>query len=200
MVRGFLFYFFIILIPCFIQISRIKSIKRRLPFDWQTQFYKHGYGIVEIHVISGVIIEIGLIFWLWGYSHYGSCITFIIFFTIFLSLRLIEIIWAWAHVYISPAGFIKSPLRTFILTGINYFEIVFIFAVISFFFKHDFHPQLDSIAQSLRYSIGIMTTMGSNFEPYHWRGYLLFFFEIGFGLLFLVFIIQRAVSFFHARN
>lgn len=123
---------------------------------------------------------------------------------IFLLLwRLSDIIAQWFKNYIFGSGRLLSVPRFLILTLINYLEVAIIFGIIAFVFKNGFRDDLGnpfaSVLQSLRYSIGVITTMGSMFEPSSWYGYLIFFVEIGCAVLFLVAIIHIALSFFPKR-
>jgi len=84
-----------------------------------------------------------------------------------------------------------------VLAIINYFELSIIFGLLSFVFRYDnFNPAFVTVTESLRHSIGVITTMGSRFDPASVVGGLLYYFEIAFGLAFLVVIISRVLSLF----
>jgi len=121
--------------------------------------------------------------------------------------RLLNILGAWLHVFIVGPGDVKSPPRTLLLVLINYLELVVMFGFAAFVFKYSFYDSsaltyqtFSSILHSLRYSVGIMTTIGSSFEPHGCVGFALFFLEIFFGLLFIAVVIQRALSYFINRE
>jgi len=128
---------------------------------------------------------------------------FVIPASLLLIWRLSNILGAWLHVFIVGPGDVKSPPRTLLLVLINYFELVVIFGFAALVLKYSFYDSsvltyqtFSSILHSLRYSVGIMTTIGSSFEPYGCVGFTLFFLEIFFGLLFIAVVIQRALSYF----
>ena len=90
-----------------------------------------------------------------------------------------------------------SAVRSLALVTINYLELVIIFGLLAFHFRFDhFYPPFASITESLRYSIDVITTTGSRFDPASVVGGLLYYFEIAFGLGFLVVVVSRVLSLF----
>jgi len=160
------------------------------------------YKRVEIYVFIYLGIEL-LFFGLFFYPPFSSSRVFIGATTFVLCWRLLDIFEKWFNNYILGSGKVLSAPRFIILTLINYLEVTIIFGVIAFVLRDGFGDGLGnpftSVLQSLRYSVGIMTTMGSVFEPSKWYGYLIFFGEIALGILFLVAIIHIALSFFPKR-
>jgi hypothetical protein len=79
-----------------------------------------------------------------------------------------------------------SPVRSIVLVTINFFEISIIFGLLSLLFSHNnFNPDFENVTQSLRHSIGVITTIGSRFDPASVAGGILYYSEIAFGLAFL---------------
>jgi len=115
---------------------------------------------------------------------------------LFLAWGLLDIFQAWLGIFILKPSSIYSPPRSLILALINYAEIVIVFAVLVFSFNDSFTPRFYSIWQSLRYSIGIATTLGSIYEPSKLVGYLLFYGEILFILVFVLVVVNRVLSYF----
>jgi len=111
--------------------------------------------------------------------------------------RLVDILQAWFNTFKDPDIQASSSLRSLVLAAINYLELTMIFGLLAFFFRHDnFYPEFANIRESLRYSIGVITTMGSHFDPASWVGGIIYYSEIAFGLSFLVVIVTRILSYF----
>ena len=170
---------------------------------------KYAWRRVEKYVFICLCIE-SLFIYLVGLSPFNPqwlLYLLVVFMILLLLWRLSDIIAQWFNNYIFGSGKLLSAPRFLILTLINYLEITIIFGILAFVFKSGFQntslfnlqPAFWSPWQSLRYSIGIVTTMGSVYEPSKWYGYLIFIGEITFTILFLVAIVNIALSFFPLR-
>ena len=104
-----------------------------------------------------------------------------------LVYRVLDTSQSWYNIFIKERILkVVSVARSLALVTINFFELSVIFGLLSFFFRfHNFYPEFDNVRQSLRNSIGFITTMGSPFDPTSWAGGLLYHSEIAFGLAFL---------------
>ena len=111
--------------------------------------------------------------------------------------RLLDISQSWFNIFLRRKVEVVAPVRSLVLAVINYLELWLIFGLLSFLFRYgNFYPPFETITQSLRHSIGVITTMGSGFDPASVGGALLYYFEIAFGLGFLIVIISRVLSLF----
>ncbi len=89
---------------------------------------------------------------------------------------------------------IASPTRLLVLNLVNYMELAVIFGVMAFLARDAFHPEFQSVQQSFYYSIGVITTLGTNVKPIALQSQVMFLSEIMLGLVFILLIIGRAVS------
>ena len=93
----------------------------------------------------------------------------------------------------------------FILTLLNYAEIAICYSIIAFLAQGSFlsvssHSQsFNTIADSFRYSIGILITTGSDYHPSTLQGYAIFSTEIVLALTFIIVVINRALSLYRKR-
>ena len=159
-------------------------------------YRRNNKDIVDFGVASVLAIEIMAFLGSEFYSSIPNILGVILF-----SWFLLSIFTTWFDIFIlKDEPGLLSPTRSLILALVNLFEIIFIFAILAFILRGDFHPNICSNWQSLRYSIGVITTIGSDFEPYRPGGYLLFYFQLLFGVLFLVVIIGRVLSYFPGRK
>ncbi len=159
---------------------------------------RNRYHIVDGYVLSWLFIIDGSLICL---LHSIPCLGYKCWFiglTSFLILwRLLDILQAWVYVNIlneQPKP--MSTPRMLFLDFIAFADVIIIFGVFAFFAKTTFHPSFCTIWQSLYYSVTTITTIGSDYSPISRCGYLLFYGEIAFGVLFLVVVIQRVLSFY----
>ena len=146
---------------------------------------KYDYLVIEVWVVFWVAVEI-LSVMLAECSGFHWVIWY----------RYIILIISWLNKNIFGTGPPISSRRFLILNLISYVEVWLIFSYLSFVHKTAFSPEFCSIGQSMRYSIGILTTMGSNFEPATTCGGILFGLEVLAGLLFILVVIPLVVSLF----
>jgi len=113
-----------------------------------------------------------------------------------LAWRQLDILQAWFHIFIVPHPLRPaSPIRSLALTVINYIELFLIFGLLAWVFRFEnFYPPFATITESLRYSIGVITTAGSHFDPASVIGALIHYSELAFGLAFLIVIVGRVLS------
>jgi len=119
----------------------------------------------------------------------------------FLIWRQLDILQAWYNTFLKEEK-VKalSAARSLALATINYLELAVIFGLLTFLFRSgNFNPGIITITESLRHSIGIITTIGSRFDPATAVGGLLYYSEVVFGLAFLIVIIARVLSLFKPR-
>ena len=100
---------------------------------------------------------------------------------------------------------LRDPLRTLVLVLIGYFEILVAYAVIAFLFGSSFQNVLntgtfDHVGDSLRYSVGVLTTLGSTWEPSACNGYLILYTQVLLGIIFIVVVIQRVIALIRERK
>lgn len=126
-------------------------------------------------------------------------------FAIILCYRLFDIFQAWVNMFLlehDPQ--LRDPNRNLVLAFIGYLEIVIAYSVLAFLFKNGFKNvstalTFGDIVESLRYSLGILTTLGSNWEPSAFNGYSILCTQLTFGLLFVVIVIQRIITLVQRR-
>ena len=120
-----------------------------------------------------------------------------IFLAIFLVWRQLDILQAWYNTFLKEEVKAISAVRSLALATINYLELAVIFGLLTFIFRSgNFYPGIVTITESLRHSIGVITTIGSRFDPATPFGSLLYYSEVVFGLVFLVVIIARVILLF----
>lgn len=188
-------------------IARRYEKKKREKQDntrWE-DLWKRQYRCVDWYVISW--LALGIVFFLLLFIHglNQQCVVRWIF-TIFLSYRLLDIFQAWVKMFLlSEDPELRDPLRTLVLVLIGYFEIAVAYAVIAFLYKNGFQEVLntgtfDHIVESLRYSVGVLTTLGSTWEPSACNGYLILYTQVLLGVLFIIVVIQRVIALIHERK
>ncbi len=164
---------------------------------------KRSYICVDWYVISWLAIGIIMFFLLLFFPEFGQQCVVRVIFTLFLSYRLLDIFQAWVNMFLLKEDpELRDPLRTLVLTLVAYFEILVAYAVIAFLFKSGFQSVLntgtfDHTVESLRYSVGILTTLGSTWEPSAFNGYLILYTQVFLGVLFIVIVIQRVIALIH---
>ena len=115
---------------------------------------------------------------------------------IILWWRLLDIFQGWVNVTLLRRHLsVYSPSRMLFLDFVSFTTVAIIFGSFAFLWRYFFSPPFCSPWQSLYYSVGTITTIGSTYTPIG-RGYFLFYGEIIFSLLFLVIVIRRVISFF----
>lgn len=129
-----------------------------------------------------------------------------VIFSLFLMYRLFDIFQSWVNMFLlTEDPKLRDPSRNLVLAFIGYFEVIIGYSVLAFIFKsgftcvsntHTFHHIVDS----LRYSVGLLTTIGSNWEPSAWYGYFFFYTQVLFGVLFVVVVIQRIIILIRQKN
>lgn len=158
--------------------------------------------IQELYVYSWILIEAVLYIWLMLIRTPSIVLGVII--SLIVLYRLSGIIMLWVERYIFGPPEPRSIPRFILLTLLNYLEIILIFAIFAYVARNNFvngvfipfgvtvtfSPWFDS----LRYSIGVSTTLGSNFQPLGIMGHTIFFAQIALAILFVSVIIQIAVS------
>ncbi len=150
---------------------------------------------VEIYVVAWFCLLLFFI-WLVATIKLFSPIPLVVI-SATLIWRLLDISQSWFNIFMKIKVEVLSPVRSLVLATINYFELSIIFGLLSFIFRYDnFNPTFVNVSQSLRHSIGVITTMGSRFDPASVLGGLLYYSEIAFGLAFLVVVISRVISLF----
>lgn len=149
--------------------------------------------IVELYVIFWFILELIILFVISKPTASVNCSAIII--TVILVLRLIDIAQSWVKVLLvkSTHG-ILYPNRLLILTLMNYAELVISFTIIGFLWITDF-LYLDN---SLAFTLGTLTTIGSNYVPSTTIAWAIYISEIAYGLFFLIIVIVRALTYFEA--
>jgi len=162
----------------------------------------HNKKLQELYVYSWVLIEAVLYICLMLIK--TPSIILGVIFSLIVLYRLSGIVILWVERYIFGPPEPRSIPRFIVLTLLNYLEIIVIFALFAYgarsnFVNGDliplgvtetFSPWFDS----LRYSIGISTTLGSSFQPLGIIGHTIFFAQITLAILFVTVIIQIAVS------
>lgn len=144
---------------------------------------------VEVWVLAATIVEISI---LWSISNIESLLFWAkVFIVALFALRLLDIVVGWTQALIVAGVNISNPRRLLILTLVNYVELNVMFTTFNKLFL------FDTIGKSLAFTVGTLTTIGSNelvdgFSFWQWAIYLT---EIAFGLIFIIVIIVRALSF-----
>lgn len=152
---------------------------------------------VEIYVVVWFFMLM-LIAWLvWAFDPLPLVPLIVV--TAILVWRQLDILQAWFSTFLKVRINALSPVRSLVLATINYLELAVVFGVLTFLYRFgNFNPGVVSITESLRHSIGVITTIGSRFDPASLVGGLLYYSEIVFGLAFLIVIIARVLSLFKA--
>jgi len=122
--------------------------------------------------------------------------------TIPLGLRVLDIAQSWVNVFlVKQDPKILYPVRALVLTIINYIELILSFSVLGFIWNNTFKPEpFHNLGDSLVFTLGTMTTIGSKYEPFSTGAWTIYILEIAFGLFFLIVVIVRALHFFEQRR
>ena len=117
---------------------------------------------------------------------------------VFCILRIIDVVQTWFHVLLIPphAGISQ---RVLILTVWNYMEIAVLYGILGYLFQAYGYYNISSgniqVADSIRFSLGIVTPLGILDNPKTWTGGIMFYTEYLLGLFFLIIVITKAVSY-----
>ena len=153
------------------------SFEKLSLLNWLTSWKPQWYGsmaVVETYVVSWLSVELILFALFAVFPNLADLTVLVVLALVLLVYRWHNIIAYWFHMHILT-GKVSSPVRTLILTLINFTEIIVIFSILDFILAAAFNPAFVSIPNSLDYSIRIMTTLGwDKYEPVGF-GYLLFY-------------------------
>jgi hypothetical protein len=151
------------------------------------------YGIIELYVCICLIIESLTLFFIdenIGWFKWAILIA--------ASYRILDIGQTWVNVHLTASGksTLPYPVRTLLLTLINYVELIIIFTTLGYVFRTNiiFDPIIESKQASGISTIGTMTSIGSEYSPSSPLGWVLFIPELIMTLLFLLIVINRAVG------
>lgn len=195
--NGFIVPFLTLIFKIFECMSPL-TLFRRLSHIFHKEF-GWSHLAVEIYVLVWFFLLVGFIWLIWAMEPFPLCI--LIFLTAIFIWRLLDISQSWFNIFMKKEVEVLSPVRSLVLAVINYFEISIIFALLSFLFREgNFNPSFTTVTESLRHSIGVITTTGSRFDPASVAGGLLYYFEIAFGLAFLAVVISRIMSVFRVKK
>ncbi len=157
--------------------------------------------ITEIYVLCLLALELFTFFftWLTGCTNLLWAIPA----TIFLTMRLLDILQAWAKVLLVASSsnvLTTRPRRLLILTLVNYFELILNFVVLVSVWQPEFEPVLNNFSDGVLMVIGTMTTIGTEFSPDSALAWLFYLSEIAFGLFFILIVIVRVLTSFESSN
>jgi len=156
--------------------------------------------IIDTYVVLWFFLEIGLLFILYSCQPSNCWLLFIVFLAC----------WRWSDIFHSSfrLSFIRQsslaylgepkpiPLRSLALLGLNYLEMIMIYAVIYFIWQSSSPP---SVSNSLEYGFSVFVPfvgINDSFFPGSLVGKVLFSIEILFSILFHLFILQQVASLF----
>lgn len=159
------------------------------------------HSVVELYVLTFLAIE-SVIFWITAKYFPGpvSIIAAIII-AIILGMRLLDIMQSWVNILlVKPEAEILYASRLLILTLINYIELVLTFSVLGYVWNASFVPKFQNLTDSMVFTLGTMTAIGSKYEPVSVGAWVIYVSEIGFGLFFLIIAVVRVLTYFEARK
>ncbi len=171
-----------------------------LPAHLQRYLGRRRWAVWKYHFLDGIIafwlaIEVASLFQL------GQSSGLFVWLRIFLIWRLFDIFQSWFSMgVLHPKPKPYSVARMLTLQLVGFAEAAIIFGVLDFVWKDAFISTLNgstfcSVWQSLYHSVTTITTIGSVYLPRSMLGYLLVYGEVICGILFLVVLIQRTLSF-----
>jgi hypothetical protein len=182
----------------FDHISPLTLLTRLVRLLRKRKRWKPSYLVVEIYVVTWLCLLL-LSIWLIATNEPFSLAALVVISAV-LIWRMLDISQAWFNIFLRREPKVLSPPRSLVLATINYFELSIIFGLLSFLHRIDnFYPTFANITQSLRHSIGVISTTGSNFDPASVGGGFLYYSEIAFGLAFLVVVISRVLSLYRSE-
>jgi hypothetical protein len=126
---------------------------------------------------------------------YQSC-WFIWIASFFVAYRLFDIFQSWVYQFILMKGWSSVDVnRSLVLVFFDYIEIIISYAVLYFILQNNFSGSFCSVCQSLYYSVTTATMIGSNdWQPIKPWGYVIFFSQIIFAVLFLTVVVQHIIG------
>lgn len=160
------------------------------------------YHIVDGYVVAWSILITILFLFLCPFPNSW----FIWLFIIFGACRLFDIFLAWVNtniLTIDPRPY--SAPRMFVLNILSFSQVIVVYAGFALLASNSFLPArscepIKSIWDGFYYSFTTITTMDSGFSPKDWIGYLLFYSEVSFGILFLIVVIQQVLSLYRQQS
>ncbi|MBI2164792.1 MAG: hypothetical protein HYU29_00075 [Chloroflexi bacterium] len=127
-----------------------------------------------------------------------------------LGYRLVDIMQSVLSVFIfqqvrsniegRPLPKLASPQRTLVLTGLNYLEVIVVFAILAYLNGSSYSPELDSPWDASNYSIQVAALLGPEASVLGAIGPILFVSEVFFALIFLTLVLATAVSLLPRRT
>lgn len=168
---------------------------------WRLQRKKHLsnslYKVVDCYEIKWVIKEIIFFILLAFYHTWVYNVIFWIPF-LFILYRLFDIFQAWVSQFVLGGVPKQSwkPIniyRSLVLVFIGYGEITISYAFIAFFRKEQFQG-ITCWQQALYYSVRNAVTIGTDYNPISIWGYLIFWTQVGFALLFLTAVVNSIIT------
>lgn len=110
--------------------------------------------------------------------------------------RLYDIFQSWVYQFILMEDWRPVNIyRSLVLVIIGYFEIIISYSVLYFILQDNISKSFYSVCQSLYYSVTTSTMIGSNdWQPVKPWGYVIFFSQIIFALLFLTVVVQHIIG------
>jgi hypothetical protein len=150
-------------------------------------------------VVSFLLLEIVLFIIVSQYMPFSLWAIIII--TFILSMRIIDIAQSWVDVHlVYHKDEIFAPIRTLILTLINYIELILCFSILTRIWNNIFDPIINSLSKSVSFVIGTMTAIGSKYEPASLGAWFIYITEICFTIFFLIVVVVRVVSYFELKK
>ncbi len=173
-------------------------IKRRLNVEKDEEQEQH-FRYVDLYVLFWLVLGIFIFFLLLFSPNLGQRSILGVIFSVLLLYRLFDIFQAWVNMFLlieNPE--LRDPIRNLVLAFVSYLEVIIGYSVLTFIFKSGYSyfsntHTFQNVGDSLRYSIGVLTTIGSNWEPSTWCGYFFFYTQVIFGVLFVTVVIQRVI-------
>ncbi len=155
---------------------------------------------VDIYLAIWLIFYISSYYYLDHLFHNEIPISYFVFtlFSTLCILRIVDILQTWFHVLLIPPHAGNSQ-RILILTVWNYFEIAILYGILGYLFQaygyYDIANSNIQIADSIRFSLGIVTPLGIPNIPKTWTDGIIFYTEYLLGLFFLIIVVSKAVSY-----
>jgi hypothetical protein len=157
---------------------------------WNSCLYK----VVDSYILARFILEISLSVFLYHSRHELYSNWLVVPLIIVVSYQMFDIFQTWVNQFILGEWNPISLSRTLVLVFIGYAQITLCYSFIAFFFRDQFSHNMVNWIQAFRYSIGNAVTIGSNYSPTHFGGYMIFASQLGFTLLFITAVVSRIIS------
>jgi hypothetical protein len=178
------------------------SFEKLSLLNWLTRLKPEWHGnvsVAETYVVGWWLVEVILFTLLAVSPNLAGHTSFLILVLVLLIYRWYNIISYWFHTHVLT-GRVSSPIRAFILTLINFTEMLVIFAILDFILAKSFNPPFVSVANSLDYTIRTMTTLGWDvYQPVKF-GYILFYIQIFSGIGTVAIVLGSVMSHFTREN